>query len=333
MQVFASLRNIYLHRADIMHLLLSGTYAESYLTFLFAHAMGIPLVCTIHDPRLHLGDVVGIHSLWLHIRTIELCSQLIVHGQSIAHDIVNLLGIDPAVVNVIPHGNYDIYLNGKRPPEQEKREMKRVLLFGRMKLYKGLDILIEAASLVRQRIPNVKIVLAGSGEELDKHARQIASDSLYEIHNRKLNDDEIASLFTDCDCVVLPYREASQSGPLHLAYSFGRPVVATSVGAIPESLTHNATGFLVPPENPAALAAALISVLSDDDLARRLGRAGRVKADTELEWSGEISRRTCEVYDKAIHAKRHNARSISSIGPQERWKRVKDYYDRHCCNG
>ena len=89
---------------------------------------------------------------------------------------------------------------------------------------------------------------------------------------------------------------------LAIAYSFGKPVVATAVGGIPEVVDHGETGFLVPPRDPHHLAEAIVTLLQDDDLRRRMGRRAREKAESELSWPS-IARRTLEVYRQAIAAR------------------------------
>jgi glycosyltransferase involved in cell wall biosynthesis len=320
------------HKTDILHVLMSGTYPESYLSLWMARKTGLPLVATLHDTRLHPGDFASLRSIWLHFRVLELCSQVIVHGQHMADHLLTQFGIDERVINVIPHGNYDIYLKAGETSPASNPEPGRVLLFGRMKKYKGLDVVIRAAPIVAEKIPNLKIILAGRGEELNRFEPQLKNNPFFEIRNKYVPVREVAELFSSSSLVVIPYIEASQSGPLHLAYTWGRPVVASRVGAIPESLSHGREGLLVPPNDPRALANAMIEVLGNPDLSLRLGRSARIKADKELNWEGVISEKVRIVYQRAIEMQRKKI-SYPGIGAKERWKRAKDYYYRTLRNG
>jgi glycosyltransferase involved in cell wall biosynthesis len=85
--------------------------------------------------------------------------------------------------------------------------------------------------------------------------------------------------------VVLPYRSATQSGIAHLAFSFGRPVVATMVGGLSEVVEHERTGLLVPPEDPHALAAAIERLISDAELRARLGEQAAHLSETRYGWN------------------------------------------------
>jgi glycosyltransferase involved in cell wall biosynthesis len=71
-------------------------------------------------------------------------------------------------------------------------------------------------------------------------------------------DEEVGDLVAAADCVVLPYRSATQSGVVLVAYAGGCPVISTAVGGLPEVVDDGVTGYLVPPEDSAALAAAIL---------------------------------------------------------------------------
>jgi glycosyltransferase involved in cell wall biosynthesis len=94
----------------------------------------------------------------------------------------------------------------------------------------------------------------------------------------------------------VPYKRGSQSGVLQLAYSFGKPSVATRVGSVHEAIQAGETARLVPPEDPPAFAQALRELLLDDEAAQRLGARGRNYADTALSW-GPIVQKTREIYE------------------------------------
>jgi glycosyltransferase involved in cell wall biosynthesis len=323
---------IFRHKTDVLHVLIGSIYPESYLSLWMAHKMGLPLVATLHDTRLHPGDFLSLRSTWLELHALELCSQVIVHGQHMANDLMTHFGIDERVINVIPHGNYDIYLKAEGASPASGPEPGQVLLFGRIKKYKGLDVVIDATPIVAEKIPNLKIIIAGRGEELNRFEPQLKDNPFFEIHNRYVPAREVGELFSSSSLVVIPYIEASQSGPLHLAYTWGRPVVASSVGAIPESLRHGMEGLLVPPNDPRALAVGMIKVLRNTDLARNLGRSARIKAEKELNWEGDISEKVRIVYQRAIEMQRKKI-SYPGIGAKERWNRAKDDYYRTVRNG
>jgi glycosyltransferase involved in cell wall biosynthesis len=118
------------------------------------------------------------------------------------------------------------------------------------------------------------------------------------VHNYHIPDEMVARLFQEAGVVVLPYIEASTSGVLAIAHAFGKPVVSTDVGGIPEVLDHGRTGLLISPRDPSSLAEAVVTLLKDQDLRREMGQNALQKAWSELSWV-PIARKTLGVYQKA----------------------------------
>ena len=142
-----------------------------------------------------------------------------------------------------------------------------VVFFGYIRRYKGLDILLEAWPKVRERRP-ATLVVAGEFYEDDAPYRALAAAAGGEpgvrLLGRYLPDDEVEALFKAADVVVLPYRSATQSGVTHVAYALGVPVITTDVGGLSETVRPGETGLVVPPEDPAALAEAIVRFFEDD---------------------------------------------------------------------
>jgi glycosyltransferase involved in cell wall biosynthesis len=174
-----------------------------------------------------------------------------------------------------------------------------VLFFGRIWEYKGLSYFIEASDRIIGILPNLRFVIAGRGESLQKYRSQIKSPAHFEIHEGYVDDEFAAALFRRSSLVVLPYTEATQSGVIPVAYTYGRPVVATRVGGIPFQVDDGVTGLLVPPRDSVALADAIITLMSDPDRRSRMGAAGARKAATE--WSAEVvAQQTIGVYERVL---------------------------------
>ncbi len=77
-------------------------------------------------------------------------------------------------------------------------------------------------------------------------------------------DREVEKYFAACDMVVLPYESATQSGIVQIAYGFRKPVIVTDVGGLPDVVSHNRTGYVVPPQDKTALAAAVIKYFAEN---------------------------------------------------------------------
>jgi glycosyltransferase involved in cell wall biosynthesis len=148
-------------------------------------------------------------------------------------------------------GTSDIDLPDDRP----------LLLFcGFVRPYKGLDILLDAMPLILKDRA-VHLLVAGEFWQSDEPYRQqidrLGIDETVTVVNRYLSNEELSAATNRCDLVVLPYRTATQSGIVQLAFGRQKPVVTTDVGGLAEAVQHERTGLVVPPEDPVALAAAV----------------------------------------------------------------------------
>jgi glycosyltransferase involved in cell wall biosynthesis len=123
----------------------------------------------------------------------------------------------------------------------------------------------------------------------------------FTIQDEYISDERRAELFSHASVVVLPYVEATQSGVIPVAYSFGKPVVATTVGGLPSQVDHGETGFLVAPRDPDALAMATVELLCNRDLRRRFGATGKRKLTVEAN-PDTVARETSKVYHLSLNA-------------------------------
>ncbi len=136
-----------------------------------------------------------------------------------------------------------------------------LLFFGYVRKYKGLDTLLRAMPQILKDNPRAKLLIAGEFYDDPKPYHDLIRDLALEPHvtmiNRFIPNEEVARFYAACDVVMLPYRSATQSGILGIAYGFERPVIISNVGGLAESVTEGKTGFVVPPESPEALAEAV----------------------------------------------------------------------------
>lgn len=135
-----------------------------------------------------------------------------------------------------------------------------LLFFGAVRPYKGLDVALEALAQVDPAL-DARLVVAGRFWEgparYEALIDRLGLHGRVEIRAGYVTNEETALLFSAADGVVLPYRSATQSGVAQLAFAYGKPVVATSVGGLPEAIEHRRTGLLCPPDSPFALARAI----------------------------------------------------------------------------
>jgi glycosyltransferase involved in cell wall biosynthesis len=161
-----------------------------------------------------------------------------------------------------------------------------VLYVGKQSFGKGTDVLLEAARRVLEASPSVHFLLVGRKEPLipiPRDPRVIATGPL--------PHEQVMKLYPAADVVVLPavWKEPFPRSLLE-AMTFGKPVVATRAGGIPELVVDEESGILVPPKDADALARALRRVCDDRALAERLGRRGRMRLENDFSASSSLSR-------------------------------------------
>ncbi len=137
------------------------------------------------------------------------------------------------------------------PKYTEPRYSKRVLFFGRMNPYKGVNNLLEIA----RKCPEIKFDVVGRVDpQLQDSAAELAELPNVTMNNAYVTDNEMAEAFIQADLIVLPYNSATQSGVIIDGYRYGRPCIAFNVGAIAEQISEGVSGYLIPAGNNALFA-------------------------------------------------------------------------------
>jgi glycosyltransferase involved in cell wall biosynthesis len=255
-----------------------------------AVAAGFPrrrYALTVHDPAPHPGDPKAT----LRIRLVRQqlrrhAALLFAHSEAMATEL-RQLGDARGPVEIVPHG-----FGGVAPSPLPERP--NLLFFGRISHYKGLDTLFEAMPIVWERLPEVTLTVAGAG---DLPASEVLDDPRLTLLHEHVPEGRIGGLFTAATCLVLPYRQASQSGVGSEAKRYCRATIATAVGGLPE-LVGPDSGRLVAPEDPAALAAAIVEVAGTPGLAEQLGRAAGDDV-AEAGWES-VGRQTLDAYRRYL---------------------------------
>jgi Glycosyltransferase len=138
---------------------------------------------------------------------------------------------------------------------------KIILFFGFIRKYKGLDILLEAMKILKEKKTGIKLLVAGEFyEDKTKYLELIERFGIKEdllLHTDFIPDKEVKYFLCATDCVVQPYRNATQSGVTPLAYHFEKPMIVTNVGGLPSVVPEKA-GLVAEPD-PADLSDKIIT--------------------------------------------------------------------------
>ncbi|MBK9099655.1 MAG: glycosyltransferase [bacterium] len=133
-----------------------------------------------------------------------------------------------------------------------------LLFFGYVRKYKGLDILIEAFPNILSSNQNARLLIVGefydNPSEYFESIRKLKIEDKVKVINQFVPNEEVGKYYQAADVVILPYRSATQSGILNVAYGFYKPVIVTDVGGLAEFVDEGKTGFVVKPNSPEAIA-------------------------------------------------------------------------------
>lgn len=193
----------------------------------------------------------------------------IVQSKPVQKDLLSLL--PKANQRLVPHPVFDIF-GDAMDKNVAKREIQIddemvILFFGYVRDYKGLDLLLRAMPEILREF-KVKLLVAGEFYEDENKYRKLIdqlniSESVF-IYSNFVAYGEVSKYFSACDVVVLPYRSATQSGIVQLAYHLDKPCIVTDVGGLSEVVVHDQTGYVVEPENPKKIADAVIKFYSEN---------------------------------------------------------------------
>jgi glycosyltransferase involved in cell wall biosynthesis len=261
----------YLRREKVEVIHAHLTYAI-LLGTLAARLSGIPIVASIHNTEPdHWGKLEIFFLRHLVQRVIAVGTAIAeAYQPKLGNKAIEIVANPVAAVPAIGQEQ----INSLRASLMGDPSRPFVLTVGRLEPQKGLPDLLEAAARVRQHVPNVFFAIAGTGTLKDELNSQIESLGLSGTVQLLGVRDDIPALLAACDTFVISSHWEGLPIAMLEAMSAGRPIVATSVGDIPNVLNAQ-SGLLVPPRKPEELAAAIQSMLADPQRAQQMGQAAR----------------------------------------------------------
>ncbi len=288
-RLLRSLRQI---RADVFHIV--SPHEWNPLLILMIRSLNKPVIYTVHDPAPHRGAPIRMRIS--NALSTRLADALVVLTR-IGRRQLMASGRESRRIFLIPLPVFSSF--ARRWGDGAKTE-NLILFFGRIEPYKGLEVLLSAFSSLGDVRPHWRLMIAGTGR-LPGGPQTVGNQSI-EIVNRYVPDEEMAAMMRRARFVVLPYLEATQSAVVATAYAFGKPVIVTRVGGLPEMVVQGKTGLVIPPNDAKALARAMRTLVANPGRLRRMGR---------LAYSISRSRWSCErmaglhrsMYEKVLRAR------------------------------
>ena len=271
--------------------LISLEYPLSYMYYfyLLKKMMGVKLIVGIHG-----SDVLSLPSTpryeqWLVKKIIRGADFLLAHSSSLmlqAEVIIKGLNSNRSY---IPYGIEPDQLHTLVRKESGKLSLPPkpyILTVAKLHERKGLDVLLHAIQMVGTARRDYSFVIVGNGPE-EQALRQLAvtlgiQDAV--VFTGELQRDDIAKLYQGCEFFVLPSRSEPFGIVLLEAMVFGKAIVATTVGGIPEFVTDGFNGILVSPDNPGALAESIAHLIKDPELKFKIGRNGPALVEKQYDF-------------------------------------------------
>jgi glycosyltransferase involved in cell wall biosynthesis len=271
----------------------------------------LPILTTVHTPmkvdaRYH--EIFDAHSLtqklqsmlvYPHIESklFRISNKIVAVSKSVAKELSEY-GLDPNEITVVGNG-----VDEKTfvPLRNKNHKEKYVLYTGILRARKGLFDLVNCAERVCRGYPNVKFVLCGMGpffHKLEKTLKRMGLNEKVMLLGR-VKRDRLVQIYQNATVHVVPSHYEGLPTVLLEAMSCGLPVVATDIGGNNEVITSGVNGFLVPPKSPTAMAEAILKLLDDEKLRKKIGKAARETIEKRYTWD-KIAGNTLECYESVL---------------------------------
>jgi glycosyltransferase involved in cell wall biosynthesis len=286
-------------RPDLLHLQEAAGPRRALFNLAAATLLGLRarVILTVHDPEPHEGRDAEAHRRTAQVNALvrRRADAVVVHGAYCAglyaarhlrpgqrliesqHGLI----LEPSVVAPVAPGPL------------------RLLCFGRMEAYKGIEVLLAACRLLHEQGVSFELLVAGRGPELDRLQPQLEALPEVTVRNGFIESDDLVRAIQSAECIVLPYLSATQSGVAAGAFAGRRYVVASDAGGLRVVVRHGGNGLLVPPGDSAALAEALRVLAEDQAMRRRLLDGAAATASGPLDWDRIVDHLDAELSGSA----------------------------------
>lgn len=254
---------------------------DAFTVGAIAPAGGLYLLA-VHDAVRHPGEDQGVRQ-WLLRRDVGASDGALVLTESVRELLIAHHGYPRERTFLSTLGSFS-YGSRAEPRDLPADRPARLLFFGRILDYKGLDLLLAAMPRLQAEFPGLGLEIWGSGD-IAPYREALAALPDVRLENRWIGEEEIPAIFAGTDLAVLPYREASQSAVVATAFADGMPCIATPIPGLREQVPDGVSGLIAEAVTPDAFAEAVARALRDPALYRRLSDGALTAARTTLDWS------------------------------------------------
>jgi len=247
---------------DIIHC--SSYLGFNYLCFLITNKRKV--VITVHDPNPHTGENSLRKSIIRFVNYMYIKNIIILNNNQKEEFINSTKQFNFKTIFVSSISIYE-YLRDFDYSETRENDTKkfRILFFGRISPYKGIDLLLKAFTIIEKKNENIELVCAGSGQYWFDISRYLKNPRIIFL-NHYITNIKLVELIKSSNIIVCPYIDGTQSGVIMSSFALNKPVLATNVGGFSEMIDDGITGFLIPPNNLEAIIEKLIEIIKYPNL-------------------------------------------------------------------
>jgi len=286
---------------DVIHTHLPTPWSADW-SAIISEIKNRPLILTYHNDIVgngfanHVAKFYNATMLKLLLRK----ANAIIITQSGYYDYSPSLKRYKDKIDVIPNG-VDIKRFKPLNVEKEENTLFFLSVLDEFHKYKGLDYLLEALKRIKKKNPDVKLIVGGKGKLLKYYKQKVISMGLRD--NVKfagfIPDEKIVEYYNKCDVFALPSISAKQEGfgiVLLEAMACEKPVVSTEIVGVAEDIKERNAGKIIKPKDDEGLAKAIIEILEDKNLARKMGKNGRKFVEKKYTWAN-IATKVLDAYE------------------------------------
>ncbi|MDP4175502.1 MAG: glycosyltransferase family 4 protein [Bacteroidota bacterium] len=267
---------------------------------------------------LYKNTIITVHNVLPHEETFYcrlICKwiyiyarKIIVHNGFVYDTLQALLNMHFKKEKIckIPHGNYDYYnkytdyinISIAYTPKTNSTPLLKMMMFGVMREYKGLDILLKAFSKIEQE--NVELLICGRAkiDYCRKHealAKELNINSKVTFDWREIPEDQLVQIVSQADILLYPYRKIYQSGALMLAYTLGKPVIVSMAEGFREDVTDKVNGYITDFTNVEEFSALVSYIISHKVDLEEIGKHNKELSYSKYCWN-EVALKTFDLY-------------------------------------
>lgn len=255
------------------------------------------IVQTVHDPFMHSGERSSLAEYKRRI-SYKMVNKLVLLNENQKREFLSTYGISKNKVFSNRLGVYTAlnYLLSLSKDKETNFSAKYILFFGHISPYKGIDTLCKAMLNVHEHLPELKCIIAGKGK-LYFDFKPYEQLNYIILKNHFISTEELAVMISESLFTVCPYKDATQSGVVASSFALAKPVLATNVGGLGESVIDGITGKLVHPNDSDALAKAIIDMVnSNGNIEKYSNNIKKLFWEGDMSWS-DIANKYIEIYE------------------------------------